>query len=381
MAVSAFDLFKIGIGPSSSHTVGPMRAAYLFVNALKSDRQLPEVTRIRAELYGSLGASGKGHGTDKGVLLGLMGEAPDTVDPDAVESRIQQVGASGELALLGEKPVGFSMKRDIVFYRQALPEHSNCLKLFAFDQRGQVIKESTYLSVGGGFVVTSGAGNSGVLEAPQHLPHRFTSGKELLELCGNAGKSIAALMYENELVWRPESEVRAGLLKTWDVMKACVERGCRTEGQLFGPLGVKRRAKLLHDKLAAKGASGVQDPYAPMDWLNLFALTVNDENAGGGRVVTAPTNGAAGIIPAVMHYYWRFIPGASEQGIVDFLLTSAAIGTLYKMNASISGAEVGCQGEVGVACSMAAAGLCAVMGGTPEQVETRRKSAWSTTWG
>jgi L-serine dehydratase len=369
MAVSAFDLFKIGIGPSSSHTVGPMRAAYLFVHALKSDRHMPTVARVRAELYGSLGATGKGHGTDKGVLLGLMGEAPDTIDPDTVESRIQQVITGEELILMGEKPVEFSMKRDIAFYRQALPEHPNGLRLIAFDEVGEVVKLSTYLSVGGGFVVTAGAENSGVLEAPEHLPHRFSSGKELLDLCRGSGKSIALLMYENELIWRPEDKVRTGLLKIWAVMSACVERGCRTEGQLFGPLGVKRRAKQLHAKLVAKGASGVQDPHAPMDWLNLFALAVNEENAGGGRVVTAPTNGAAGIIPAVMHYYWRFIPGASEQGIIDFLLTSAAIGTLYKMNASISGAEVGCQGEVGVACSMAAAGLCAVMGGSPEQVE------------
>jgi L-serine dehydratase len=369
MAVSAFDLFKIGIGPSSSHTVGPMRAACLFANALKSDGQLPNVARLRAELYGSLGATGKGHGTDKGVILGFMGEAPDTVDADAVEPGIERVRTSGELALLGEKPIAFSMKRDILFYRQALPEHPNGLKLFALDQEGRVVRERTYLSVGGGFVVTADGDNSNVLEAPRHLPHRFSSGRELLDLCRESGKSIAALMFENERVWRTESEIRAGLLKIWDVMQACVARGCRTEGRLFGPLGVKRRAKLLHDKLAAKGASGVQDPYAPMDWLNLFALAVNEENAGGGRVVTAPTNGAAGIIPAVMHYYDRFIPGASQQGIVDFFLTSSAIGTLYKMNASISGAEVGCQGEVGVACSMAAAGLCAVMGGTPEQVE------------
>jgi L-serine dehydratase len=298
-----------------------------------------------------------------------LGDAPDTVDADTVESKIERVKTSGELTLVGEKLIMFSMKRDILFYRQALPEHPNGLKLFAFDQHGNTVKESTYLSVGGGFVVTSGADNSGVLEAPQQLPNRFSSGRELLDLCRESGKSIAALMFENELVWRPEDEVRAGLLKIWDVMQACVDRGCRTEGQLFGPLGVKRRAKLLRDKLVAKGASGVQDPYAPMDWLNLFALAVNEENAGGGRVVTAPTNGAAGIIPAVMHYYWRFIPGASQQGIIDFVLTSSAIGTLYKMNASISGAEVGCQGEVGVACSMAAAGLCAVMGGTPAQVE------------
>lgn len=369
MAVSAFDLFKIGIGPSSSHTVGPMRAAFLFVNSLKSNDRLQDVVRIRVELYGSLGATGKGHGTDRGVLLGLMGEAPDTVDPDTIESRLQRVLNNGMLPLLEEKPVEFSMKRDMMFYRQALPEHPNGLKLIGFDKHAEIVKATTYLSVGGGFVVTAGAGNANVRDAPQQLPHRFSSGRELLDLCRDSGKSIAHLMFDNELVWRSESEVRSGLLQLWDVMQACVERGCRTEGALAGPLGVRRRAKLLHDKLASTGASGIQDPYTPIDWLNLFALAVNEENASGGRVVTAPTNGAAGIIPAVMHYYWRFIAGASQQGIIDFLLTASAIGTLYKMNASISGAEVGCQGEVGVACSMAAGGLCAVLGGTPEQVE------------
>ncbi|MFL9945845.1 L-serine ammonia-lyase [Paraburkholderia agricolaris] len=369
MSVSALDLFKIGIGPSSSHTVGPMRAAYLFVNALKTSGDLSDITRVCAELYGSLGATGKGHGADKGIILGLLGEAPDSINPDTIESKIEHVLRGGVLSLLAEKSIEFLAKRDILFYRKALPEHPNGLKLIAFDAGRKIVKANIFFSVGGGFVVTAGVGNSSTDAAAQLPPHHFGSGRELLDMCRSSGRSIAALMFENELVWRSESEVRAGLLGIWDVMQACVERGCRSEGELFGPLGVKRRAKLLRDKLAAKEASGVQDSYAPMDWLNLFALAVNEENDSGGRVVTAPTNGAAGIIPAVMHYYWRFIPGASQQGIVDFLLTAAAIGSLYKMNASISGAEVGCQGEVGVACSMASAGLCAVLGGTPEQVE------------
>jgi L-serine dehydratase len=369
MAVSVFDLFKIGIGPSSSHTVGPMRAALLFVSALKKDGFLTRVARIRAELYGSLGATGKGHGTDKGIVLGLMGESPDTIDADSIDTKIQDVVNSGTLSLLGEQVVRFSMKQDIGFYRQALPEHPNGVKLIASTDSGDVVRTSTYLSVGGGFVVTAGAENPDVLNAVHQLPHRFETGKQLLEMCSESGQSIAGLMFSNELTWRSEQQICDGLLRIWDVMQACVERGYRTEGNLPGPLGVKRRAKHLHDKLLGQTAAERDQSHAAMDWLNLFALAVNEENAGGGRVVTAPTNGAAGIIPAVLHYYVRFIHGATRQCVMEFLLTAAAIGILYKLNASISGAEVGCQGEVGVACSMAAAGLCAVMGGTPEQVE------------
>lgn len=369
MAVSVFDLFKIGIGPSSSHTVGPMRAALLFAAALKKDGPLRRVTRVRAELYGSLGATGKGHGTDKGVVLGLMGEAPDTIDADTIDSKIQGVIESSTLPLLGEHTIRFSMKQDVGFYRQALSEHPNGLKLTAFNAAGDVIRKGTYLSVGGGFVVTAGAENSLVLNVVHQLPHRFESGKQLLEMCAANKLSIAELMLANELTWRSKQDVCDGLLRIWEVMQACVERGCRTEGHLPGPLAVKRRAKQLHQKLLTQTATDSDQSHAAMDWLNLFALAVNEENAGGGRVVTAPTNGAAGIIPAVLHYYVRFIPGADRQGVVEFLLTAAAIGILYKLNASISGAEVGCQGEVGVACSMAAAALCAVMGGTPEQVE------------
>lgn len=369
MSVSAFDLFRIGIGPSSSHTVGPMRAAFLFASTLMEERLLPSVARIRTEFYGSLGATGKGHGSDKGVLLGLMGEAPDTVDPDSIRSRIHEVLNSGTLALLSEKLIGFSMKRDLAFYRQALPEHANGLKLIAFDEEDRIIRQSSYLSVGGGFVVTAGERGLAGSDTTNNVAYPFDSGRELLNVCRESGLSIAEVMYTNELAWRTEAQIRSGLLGIWSVMQGCVERGCHAQGQLFGPLGVKRRAKDLFVKLTASDALGIADPQAPIDWLNLFALAVNEENADGGRVVTAPTNGAAGIIPAVMHYYWRFVKDASEQGIIDFLLTAAAIGTLYKLNASISGAEVGCQGEVGVACSMAAGGLCAVLGGTPEQVE------------
>ncbi|MGT2476516.1 L-serine ammonia-lyase [Paraburkholderia terrae] len=368
MAVSVFDLFKIGIGPSSSHTVGPMRAALMFVRALESSGALRSVARVRAEFYGSLGATGKGHGTDKGVILGLLGEAPDTIDADTIGPRLEELGRSGQLSLGGTHVVAFNARHDVVFYRQALPEHPNGLKLVAYGQDANIVHESAYLSVGGGCVVSAGADNSQVLDAPLQLPYRFSSGKELLSLCREHSLSVAELTMRNELVWRSEAQIREALSRIWEVMKACVDRGCRTEGSLAGPLGVKRRASALHQKLLRTDGGG--DPsLAAMDWLNLFALAVNEENASGGRVVTAPTNGAAGIIPAVMHYYMKFISGADEDGIFDFLLTAAAIGTLYKLNASISGAEVGCQGEVGVACSMAAGGLCAAMGGTPDQVE------------
>ncbi|MEN3363592.1 MAG: L-serine dehydratase [Burkholderiales bacterium] len=369
MEVSVFDLFKIGIGPSSSHTVGPMRAASMFVNRLHAKGELNTVARVRAELYGSLGATGKGHGTDKGVMLGLMGEGPDTVDPDSIERKLAEVRDSGKLLLRAEKAVLFSPRQDILFYRQALPDHPNGLKLIAFDDKGAVIRESIYLSVGGGFVTTVGDDKSQPLTQTPRAPHAIRSGTGLLDLCRSHQKSIATLMLENELTWRPEAQVREGVLRIWRVMQDTVQRGCQTGGNLPGPIGVKRRAYDLHKKLTSAPLSDKDPTHDSMAWLNLYALATNEENAGGGRVVTAPTNGAAGIIPAVMHYYARFIDGANDQGIIDFLLTAGAIGALYKRNASISGAEVGCQGEVGVACSMAAAGLCAVMGGTPEQVE------------
>jgi len=370
VAVSVFDLFKVGIGPSSSHTVGPMRAALMFAHGLERDGLLPRVASVRVELYGSLGATGKGHGTDKGVILGLMGESPDTVDPDAIDSRLAALRASKQLPLLGQHTVPFVEREHIVFYRrEAMAEHPNGMKFHAYDADGASLREARYLSVGGGFVVTAGAPNTQVLAAGKQLPHPFRTGRAMLDMAHASGKSIARLMLENELTWRPENEVTDGLLHIWDVMQQCVARGCRTDGELPGPFKVKRRAPELYRHLTLRAERTLSDPLSVMDWVNLYAIAVNEENAAGGRVVTAPTNGAAGIIPAVLHYYDRFVPGANAQGVVDFLLTAGAIGLLYKLNASISGAEVGCQGEVGVACSMAAGALAAVLGGTPEQVE------------
>ncbi|NIF87386.1 L-serine ammonia-lyase [Burkholderia sp. Cy-637] len=374
MAVSVFDLFKIGIGPSSSHTVGPMRAALMFVQGLERDGLLEQVAGVKVDLYGSLGATGKGHGTDRGVMLGLMGDAPDTVDPDTIDARLAAVRDTKTLSLLGRHPVPFVLKEQIGFYRQALPEHPNAMTLRARDAAGEALRETTYLSVGGGFVVTAGAANTKVLNAAEQMPYPFRSGTELLELTAATGKSIAQLMWDNERAWHDENTTRAGLLKIWEVMQSCVSRGCGinnpdAEGTLPGPFQVKRRAPQLYRTLTGNPEQALRDPLSMVDWINLYAIAVNEENAAGGRVVTAPTNGAAGIIPAVLHYYTRFVPGANEQGVIDFLMTAAAIGILYKLNASISGAEVGCQGEVGVACSMAAGALAAVLGGTPRQVE------------
>ncbi|WP_017920321.1 L-serine ammonia-lyase [Burkholderia gladioli] len=374
MAVSVFDLFKIGIGPSSSHTVGPMRAALMFVQGLERDGLLEQVAGVKVDLYGSLGATGKGHGTDRGVMLGLMGDAPDTVNPDTIDARLAAVRDTKTLSLLGRHPVPFVLKEQIGFYRQALPEHPNAMTLRARDAAGEALRETTYLSVGGGFVVTAGAANTKVLNAAEQMPYPFRSGTELLELTASTGKSIAQLMWDNERAWHDEDTTRAGLLKIWEVMQSCVSRGCGinnpdAEGTLPGPFQVKRRAPQLYRTLTGNPELALRDPLSMVDWINLYAIAVNEENAAGGRVVTAPTNGAAGIIPAVLHYYTRFVPGANEQGVIDFLMTAAAIGILYKLNASISGAEVGCQGEVGVACSMAAGALAAVLGGTPRQVE------------
>lgn len=375
VAVSVFDLFKIGIGPSSSHTVGPMRAALMFVQGLERDGLLPAVAQIRAELYGSLGATGKGHGTDKGVLLGLMGQAPDTVDPAGITGLIQAVRTTRSLSLLGRHPIGFVEKEHILFYRrEAMAEHPNGMKFHAFDVQGELLRESRYLSVGGGFVVTAGSPNTQVIAAHEQLPFPFRTGRDLLRMTQESDLSIAQLMLRNELVWRDEARVRAGLDNIWQVMQDCVSRGCgighpEADGELPGPLRVRRRASELYRSLTQRAERTLSDPLSVMDWINLYAMAVNEENAAGGRVVTAPTNGAAGIIPAVLHYYDRFVPGANNAGVQEFLLTAAAIGMLYKFNASLSGAEVGCQGEVGVACSMAAGALAAVLGGNVSQVE------------
>ncbi len=375
MAISVFDLFKIGIGPSSSHTVGPMRAARLFVQRLAHDGQLPGVARVACHLYGSLGATGKGHGSDKAVLLGLLGEAPDTVDVDAVPGLLRQVRQAKALALPGGPTIGFDEKTDLKFWRrETLPFHANGMRLQAWDSAGTLLAERCYYSVGGGFVVSDEVAADGARQkviAPDTtaLPLPFHSGAELLALCEREQTSIAGLMRRNERHWRSDAEIDAGLLRIWQVMQDCVARGCRTDGTLPGGFQVKRRAAALHRALCANPEAALRDPLQVLDWVNLYALAVNEENAAGGRVVTAPTNGAAGIVPAVLHYYSRFVPQATPAGVIDFLLTAAAIGLLYKENASISGAEVGCQGEVGVACSMAAGALCAVLGGTPAQVE------------
>ncbi len=374
MAVSVFDLFKIGIGPSSSHTVGPMRAARLFGLRLKHEGLLERSARVQVVLYGSLGATGKGHGSDKAVLLGLAGHEPDTVDIEAIPELLAAIRA-GDLNLIGERRLHFDEAKDLVFKRrESLPFHANGMRCLAFDADGAEIANRVYYSVGGGFVVSDEVAADGSKQkviAPDAtvLPYPFHSGDDLLALTKQHGISIAEIMRRNERHWRSDEETRAGLLKIWQVMQDCVTRGCKTEGILPGGFKVKRRAAQLHRDLTANPEAALRDPLQVMDWVNLYALAVNEENAAGGRVVTAPTNGAAGIVPAVLHYYARFVHHASEDGIVDFLLTAAAIGILYKENASISGAEVGCQGEVGVACSMAAGALCQVMGGTPEQVE------------
>jgi L-serine dehydratase len=375
MAISVFDLFKIGIGPSSSHTVGPMRAARLFALRLAHDGLLERTARVAGQLYGSLGATGKGHGSDKAVLLGLAGHEPDTVDVDAIPALLAAIRGGGQLPLLGRHPIAFAEKTDLKFHRrETLPFHANGMRFTAFDGGGAELCTRAYYSVGGGFVVSDEVAADGAKQkviAPDAtvLPHPFTTGDQLLAQTKALGVGIAEVMRRNERHWRSDAEIDAGLLRIWQVMQDCVQRGCRTEGVLPGGFKVKRRAAALRQALTAHPEQALRDPLQVLDWVNLYALAVNEENAAGGRVVTAPTNGAAGIVPAVLHYYTRFVPGASDRGVVDFLLTAAAIGILYKENASISGAEVGCQGEVGVACSMAAGALCEVMGGTPEQTE------------
>lgn len=374
MAISVFDLFKIGIGPSSSHTVGPMRAARLFVTALQAGGELARVQRVRCGLYGSLGATGKGHGSDKAVLLGLMGFEPETVPIESVPGTVSDIRQNRSIRLLGERAVAFTEDDDLCFYRQSLPFHPNGMLLEAWNADGQLLAERTYYSVGGGFVVSDsvaadGARHKQIAPDATTLPIAFRTGDELLQRCRQHKLGIAGVMRANEAHWRTDEQVHAGLMRIWQVMQDCVQRGCATDGVLPGAFKVRRRAAALHRELSSHPEKALTDPLAVLDWVNLYALAVNEENAAGGRVVTAPTNGAAGIVPAVLHYYRRFVAGASDSGVADFLLTAGAIGILYKENASISGAEVGCQGEVGVACSMAAAALCAVLGGTPEQVE------------
>ena len=371
MAISAFDLFKVGIGPSSSHTVGPMLAANQFVKALKSHGLLDQISRVTAELYGSLGATGKGHGTPKAVLLGLEGEVPDQVHVPTIAGRVAAIRDNRRLCLLGEHAIDYNHDLDFKLHRRkALAFHPNGMVFAAFDQSGNELSKRTFFSVGGGFVVDESATDSDyIVEDSKQLTYGFGSANELLQICADHDLSISDVMLENETAWRPEQETRDGLLHLWSVMQSCVNNGIANGGILPGGLNVPRRARELHQQLLHRPETAVADPLAVLDWVTLYALAVNEENAAGGRVVTAPTNGAAGIIPAVLHYYMRFIPDASDEMAVRFLLTAAAIGILYKKNASISGAEVGCQGEVGSACSMAAGALAEVLGGSPAQVE------------
>ncbi len=371
MALSTFDLFKIGIGPSSSHTVGPMRAAERFLRELETLGLLARTARVETALYGSLALTGKGHDTDKAIILGLCGELPETVDPDAAPGLVAEVRRSARLPLLGRHPVGFDEERDLQFrQRETLTRHPNGIRFRAIDAEGGELLLDYYYSVGGGFVVNEREADAGPPVGNVTLPFPFRSAASLIELCRAERLSIADLVLENEKVWREEAEIRSGLLQLWSVMEGSIERGCRSpDANLPGSLRVRRRAPALRAELTRRPEAALRDQLTVLDWVNLYALAVNEENAAGGRVVTAPTNGAAGVIPSVLAYYVRFVPGADEDGIVRFLLTAGAVGMLYKENASISAAEVGCQGEVGVACSMAAGALCAVLGGSNDQVE------------
>ena len=370
MPVSVFDLFSIGIGPSSSHTVGPMRAAGRFVATLNREGLLSRTTRVRSELFGSLGATGHGHGSYNAVLWGLEGEDPETVDTTEGPIRANEIRRTGQLRLNGTHPLTFDPEDDLILYRRrSLPFHPNGMTYTAY-RDGKIICERTYYSIGGGFVLDDDeSGHPQLLPDPTPVPYPFRTGTELLGFCRDDDLSVSQVMLANECVRRPEAEVRAGLLKIWSVMIECIQNGCSTAGVLPGGLKVRRRAADLYQRLMADGAGDPNDPLIAMDWVTLWALAVNEENASGGRVVTAPTNGAAGIIPAVLHYAVKYVPGTDDDAIADFLLVAGALGAIYQQTASISGAEVGCQGEVGTACSMAAGALAEILGGTPEQVE------------
>ncbi|MBA2239395.1 MAG: L-serine ammonia-lyase [Lysobacter sp.] len=372
MAVSTFDLFKIGIGPSSSHTVGPMRGAARFVERwIVQNGDLGRTARVRAEVFGSLALTGRGHGTDKAVLMGLEGHWPHRIDPDIIPPALERIRSTKRIKLSGRHEIGFDEKHDLIMNkRQKLPFHTNGMRFTAYDAAGAVTATRDYYSVGGGFVVNQDeAAEDRIVADDTSLQHPFHSGADLLAQSASSGKTIAELMFSNEQAWRTPAQIESELDELWSAMQACVARGIRQAGTLPGGLHVARRAPALFAELSSKPEAAMLDPLTTLDWVNLYALAVNEENAAGGRVVTAPTNGAAGIIPSVLHYYDRFIPGSNIAGIRTFLLTAAAVGILYKENASISGAEVGCQGEVGVACSMAAAGLTAVLGGSMSQVE------------
>jgi L-serine dehydratase len=371
MAISVFDLFTIGIGPSSSHCVGPMRAAHHFAQLLDDRGLLDRTSRVVLSLYGSLALTGKGHGTDKSLLLGLEGETPELVDPESINQRVEAIRANETIRLLGKHPVTFRDETDLLsLTNEILPFHPNGMNLSAIDQAGQPLFATEYYSIGGGFVVDAeGASIRSELPASGPPPFPFHSGGDLLRMGKESGLSISEITLQNELSWRSREDIFAGLLRVWQVMQECVQRGCQQEGILPGGLEVRRRAADIYRQLQERSQPSSADSLSPMDWIDVYALSVNEENAAGSRVVTAPTNGAAGIIPAVMHYYHRFCDGANDEQMVRFLLTAGAIAMLFKENASLSGAEVGCQGEVGVACSMAAGALTEVMGGSVAQVE------------
>ncbi|MGB8031236.1 MAG: L-serine ammonia-lyase [Terracidiphilus sp.] len=387
MTASLFDLYKIGVGPSSSHTMGPMRAACQFARDLDSAGLLDRIARVQAELYGSLALTGLGHGTDRAILLGLAGNEPASIDPAKIESRVAAIRASRRMELAGKRGLEFDEARNVVFHRDmmfppaAQTRHPNGLRFTAFDAAGSIVVERTFFSIGGGFIVEDGAADKPAGESEVRLPYPFHNAAELLEAARAHSLSVDRIMLANECerlraayhgatTASLESRVHQDIAEIWKIMQACAERGMAAEGILPGGLKVRRRAHRLAERLRARDASGHQgDPLAPLDWVTVYAMAVNEENAAGGRVVTAPTNGAAGVIPAVALYYRRFVPGSDDEGIIRFFLTSAAIGVLYKENASISGAEVGCQGEVGVACSMAAGGLTSALGGNDGQIE------------
>lgn len=369
MAISTFNLFSIGIGPSSSHTVGPMRAAITFINVVINQNLLSKSSRIKVDLYGSLALTGKGHGTDLAILLGLSGETPEGIEPSVVPIKVQKIRDEKKIFLMHQHQVTFDEDKDLLFHRnQQLPYHPNGMRFTLYNDLRKELLSLVYYSVGGGFVVDheSASHNEKVISNQHYLPYPFKTADELLKLCATHDLTIAKLMLENEKTWRNEEEVKLGLLNIWHVMSQCIDRGCQQEGILPGGLNVRRRAKLLLDHLTH---SKTQNPLELLEWVSLWALAVNEENAAGGRVVTAPTNGAAGVIPSVLRYYTHFVKEANDEGIIKFLLTSSAIGILYKEGASISAAEMGCMGEVGVACSMAAGGLTAALGGTNAQIE------------
>ena len=371
MFVSAFDLFKIGLGPSSSHTVGPMRAAQRFVHELAADAKLDSTGHVVVDLYGSLALTGRGHGTDRAILLGLSGEVPDRIDPDQVEPKVRRIREHRAIVLDGRREIPFR-EQDHLRFRidKTLAFHSNGMRFTAYDDAGAIVSRKIFFSVGGGFVVDEAeAQRIGEPVEALHVPYPFASAAELLAHGNASKKRISEMMRANELALRSPDQVRSGLLERWAVMNESIERGMHQEGVLPGGLNVRRRAKGLRDSLLERRALKEKSPSESIDWVSVYAIAVNEENATGGRVVTAPTNGAAGVIPAVIRYYREFYPESNEDDIVTFLLTAAAIGGLCKRNASLSGAEVGCQGEVGVACSMAAAGLAAVLGGSNAQIE------------